>query len=184
MMIAFFLIFVVFTQYSVESFRIHNTRLMMAQNYQSLLQEALQARQKSSNPIQQTPTVNSSIASTSTTATTATTFPSNPISDITEPFQNQNTNYNQQAWIGTNEPKTARDKASFKNKIPFNEDMYEILKSSIEILSDRMNTKQPLTTEQAVWLSNAIEIIIEDANKYGPPPKPIRSANMDENGDE
>lgn len=75
-----------------------------------------------------------------------------------------------------NEPKTAREKAQFKNKIPFDENMYEVLKTAIELLSKRINGPEPLSADEAGWLLNAVEAILADANMYGPPPKPPKSA--------
>jgi hypothetical protein len=50
--------------------------------------------------------------------------------------------------------------------------MYEVLKTSIELLTERINTKKALTIDEAAWLQNAVEIIVEDANLYGPPERP------------
>ena len=91
---------------------------------------------------------------------------------------------NKQAWQMPPEPKTARDRASFKNKVPFSEEIYETLKTGIELLSERVKSKSPLTLEEANWLQNAAEVIIEDANKYGPPERPKRSADNDTEGAE
>ena len=70
------------------------------------------------------------------------------------------------------EAKTAREKASFSNKIPFSEDMYKVLKTSIELLSRRSTDKVPVSKEEAQWFADAIDVIIDDAKKYGPPPRP------------
>ena len=79
------------------------------------------------------------------------------------------------------EPKTARERASFSNKIPFSEDMYKVIKKAIEILSKRSTDKTPITKAEAQWFTDAIDIIIDDAKKYGPPPKPVkRSADNTE----
>ena len=81
------------------------------------------------------------------------------------------------AWTQTNEPKTAREKAQFKNKIPFDESMYEVLKTAIELLSRRINGPDPLSSDEAAWLLTAVEIIIADAHTYGPPPKPPKTTS-------
>lgn len=79
---------------------------------------------------------------------------------------------NKQAWIPAPEPTNARERASFKSKIPFSESMYEVLKTSIELIAERMRSKAPLTIDEATWLTQAAETIIEDANLYGPPARP------------
>ena len=85
-----------------------------------------------------------------------------------------------QPWINTRpEPKTARERVSFKNKIPFTDDMYETIKRAIELLSKRARTDpapEKLTVDEAEWFKGAVEIILEDAKKFGPPPRPERTA--------
>ena len=81
------------------------------------------------------------------------------------------------------EPKNARDKASFKNKVPFSEEIYETLKTSVELLSERIKSNKPLTVQQAEWLANAVEVIIQDANMYGPPERPKRIPNPEQGGE-
>ena len=85
-----------------------------------------------------------------------------------------------QPWVDTRpEPKTARERVSFKNKVPFSDDMYETLKRTIELLSKRARTDpdpEKLTVDEAVWLKGAVEVILEDAKRYGPPPRPERVA--------
>ena len=167
-------------QVGKSSYRTVVSSLNMAQNYQNLLLEALKMRQQSTNFIQQAPnspsTPSAAVIETSQSYQNAPASSSPPSSSSTTTSTASNVD-TRQAWVSTSEPKTAREKASFKNKIPFNEEMYEVLKSSIELLSDRMSTKQPLTPEQAAWLSNAVEIIISDANMFGPPARPVRSAD-------
>lgn len=84
------------------------------------------------------------------------------------------------AWVNERpEPKTARERVSFKNKIPFSDDMYETLKKTIEMLSKRARTDpppEPLTVEEAKWFAKSIETILADAKMYGPPARPERSA--------
>lgn len=145
----------------------------MAQNYQNLLQEALKMRQQSTNFIQQSP-ITTPPPSQATNA--APSYEAPPMASPPSSSASSANTGAKQAWVATSEPKTAREKASFKNKIPFNEEMYEVLKSSIELLSDRMSTKQPLTPEQAAWLTDAIEIILADAKMFGPPARPVRTA--------
>jgi hypothetical protein len=73
---------------------------------------------------------------------------------------------------------------SFKNKVPFTEDVYETMKKAIELLSKRARTDPPpeiLTVEEAKWFKSAIEVIIADAKKYGPPPRPARKPADSEN---
>ena len=95
-------------------------------------------------------------------------------------------------WVYDTAPKSAREKAAFKNQVPFSDDLYEMIKNSIEILNKRLlistnRHKDPstlsideaaelriksLTTEEALWLTQAVEVIIADAQKFGPPEKP------------
>ena len=65
---------------------------------------------------------------------------------------------------------SARDMASFKNKVPFSEDIYETIKFTIQTLSDRMKDKQPVTPEVLAKLEDAVEIILQDARLPPPPP--------------
>ena len=90
----------------------------------------------------------------------------------------------QQPWVYDTSPKNAKQKAAFKNNVPFDDDVYETMKSSIELLTRRMKKREAendmsideaneatsgLTIEEAKWLSDAVEVLIEDAYKYGPP---------------
>lgn len=90
----------------------------------------------------------------------------------------------QEPWVYDTSPKSAKQKAAFKNNVPFSDDVYETMKSSIDLLTRRMKKREAgkdmsideaneatsgLTIEEAKWLSNAVEILIEDAYKYGPP---------------
>ena len=78
------------------------------------------------------------------------------------------------------EPKTARERASFKNKVPFDEGIYETIKKTIELLTHRLESGKPLQSSDTQWLRNNIPLIIDDANKYLPPERPPPSAKEDE----
>ena len=78
------------------------------------------------------------------------------------------------------EPKNAREMALFKNKVPFDEDVYEKIKFTIEKLTVRMKDKEPLSSETIETLENYISEILDDARKYSPPEKP----SMKQEGDE
>lgn len=102
-----------------------------------------------------------------------------PITRYSTPTSQQNVvqearPQSKQAWPAQVEPKTARERASFKNKVPFSEHMYETLKTTIQMLSDRIKTSNPLSVQESEWLQTAVELIITDANLYGPPEKPKR----------
>lgn len=111
----------------------------------------------------------------SSTAATASTSPPRPVPTASSASDGK------QAWVSDRpEPKTARERVSFKNKVPFSDDMYATLKRAIELLSERVRTDppgQPLSKEDAAWLSTAVEAIIADAKKFGPPSRPERSAS-------
>lgn len=86
----------------------------------------------------------------------------------------------QKAWdqqVDT-ESMSTREKAKFKNQVPFTEDMYETIKACVNILSDRSNRENPKipTQDEAMWFKDAIEAVIEDAHLYGPPKRPERTA--------
>lgn len=96
----------------------------------------------------------------------------------------------QQPWVYDTSPKSAREKATFKNNVPFGPEVYETMKSSIDLLSKRMKRKTvgaemsideaneaagSLSLEEAEWLGEAVEILIEDAYMYGPP---LRTVNI------
>ena len=53
----------------------------------------------------------------------------------------------------------ARETAKFKNKVPFDEDIYEVLKTVVELLTRRLNDpkQQPLSAEEAKWLNEGVE---------------------------
>jgi hypothetical protein len=94
-------------------------------------------------------------------------------------------------WVYDNSPKSAKEKAAFKSQVPFSDDMYEAIKGTIELLNKRLKIstdshKDPsqltideaaelatktLTVDEATWLSEAIEVILDDALRYGPPKK-------------
>ena len=85
----------------------------------------------------------------------------------------------QQAWDqGDTESMSTREKAKFKNQVPFSEDMYETIKACITILSDRSNIENPKypSADEAHWFKEAVEVILEDARMYGPPKRPERVA--------
>lgn len=105
----------------------------------------------------------------------------------------------QEPWVYDTSPKSAREKAAFRSQVPFSQDIYETLKSSIELLSRRMKIKvEPgkdmsideareaaagsLTLEEAKWLCDSVEMLIEDAYKYGPPIRPARLPAPSEDG--
>lgn len=134
----------------------------MSSPYKSQYQEALLRKQTQITPTQ------------SVQARSNVQAPQNhSVQEQNLPFTAQSTSTaapgNKQAWVPAPEPRTARERASFKNKIPFSESMYEVLKTSIQLLTERMKSKAPLTIDEANWLSQAVETIIEDANMYGPP---------------
>ena len=146
-----------FSYSSLSSISLRKTYLAALPNsYQNLLQEA------QSRKLQQQP---NNIQSSTTT------YASPPAMLIPPPAK-----ISKQAWTPAPEPKTVRERASFKSKVPFNEEMYEILRTTIEILSDRIKSKAPITSEQAVWLQDAVELIIADAQQYGPPPRPVQTS--------
>lgn len=75
------------------------------------------------------------------------------------------------------EPKSARERVAFKNKVPFSEEMYGTIKSAIELLSKRSRSDpapEVLSVEEATWLRGAVDRIIDDAKMYGPPARPER----------
>jgi hypothetical protein len=90
----------------------------------------------------------------------------------------------QEPWVYDTSPKSAKEKVAFKNNVPFGPEVYETIKSTIELLSRRMK-KRPISLEMSVdeareasgglsleeskWLSDAVETLIEDAYRYGPP---------------
>ena len=98
-------------------------------------------------------------------------------------------------WTYDNDSKltSAKDKASFKNQVPFSEEMYDIVKTALEMLTGRQKmgtdslknpsdltvdernsiSKMSLTVEEAEWLVQAVELIVADAKVYGPPLKPV-----------
>lgn len=103
-----------------------------------------------------------------------------PVSQKSAPSPVQVQSQGQQiAWdqqVDT-ESMSTREKAKFKNQVPFTEDMYETIKACVNILSDRSNKENPkrATQEEAMWFKDAIEAIIEDAHLYGPPKRPERA---------
>lgn len=81
-------------------------------------------------------------------------------------------------WPIKNVPKTSKGKPEFKHQVPFSEEMYETIKKTIEMLSEQSKEPRPLTVDEAAWFRNAIDIIIEDAYKFSPPPRPIKSNDV------
>ena len=98
----------------------------------------------------------------------------------------------QSPWVSDKAPKSAKEKASFKNQVPFREEVYETVKGAIELLTKRLNmnkdlamsklsldeqaalSMKTLTVDEAQWLAAAVEVILDDAYKYGPPARPIK----------
>lgn len=81
----------------------------------------------------------------------------------------------QQPWVPqTDEVKTAREKARFQSKIYFDDETYEVLKTAIEMLNRRINEGIKLTPEESDWFNQAADVILADAYKFGPPPRPER----------
>ncbi len=78
------------------------------------------------------------------------------------------------------EPKTARERASFKNKVPFDEDIYETIKKTIELFTYRLESGKPLQSSDIQWLRNNIPVIMDDAHKYLPPERPPPSEKENE----
>ena len=78
------------------------------------------------------------------------------------------------------EPKTARERASFKNKVPFDKDIYETIKKTMELFTHRLESGKPLQPNDIKWLRENIPVIIEDAHKYSPPERPPPSREKDE----
>jgi hypothetical protein len=76
-------------------------------------------------------------------------------------------------WTVGEGKKTARERAQFKNKVPFGEETYEVIRAAILLLSKR-SAGEKLTVEETEWFRDAVEAIVEDANKFGPPPKPVK----------
>ena len=106
----------------------------------------------------------------------------------------------QSPWVYDTSPKSAKEKASFRNQVPFKDDVYGTLKGSIELLTKRLAMNKDLsgveisklsideraamalkslTVDEAQWLVDAVEVIIDDAYRYGPPPRPVKSADSD-----
>ena len=105
----------------------------------------------------------------------------------------------QEPWVYDTSPKSAREKAAFKNNVPFGPEVYETMKSSIDLLSKRMKRKTvgaamsidealeaagSISLAEAKWLGEAVEILIEDAYKYGPPLRSINIAPPSSSGKE
>jgi hypothetical protein len=69
-------------------------------------------------------------------------------------------------------PKNSREMAKFKNKVPFSEDIFEKIKYSVSLLTERMKKEKPLDIAAIDKLDTYIDEIIDDAHKYGPPERP------------
>lgn len=67
--------------------------------------------------------------------------------------------------VNKNPPKvlTAREMTMFKNKVPFEEDVYETIKFVIETLNTRMKDKIPLSQDVLRKFEQAVEVIIQDS---------------------
>ena len=78
------------------------------------------------------------------------------------------------------EPKTARERASYKNKVPFDEEIYETIKKTIELFTHRLESGKPLQASDIQWLRNNVPVIIDDAHKYSPPVRPPTSEKSNE----
>ena len=75
----------------------------------------------------------------------------------------------QVAWtVVDTENMSNREKAMFKNQVPFSEEMYETIKASINILTDRTDRDNPQTPsiDEALWFRDAVEAIVADAHRY------------------
>ena len=98
-------------------------------------------------------------------------------------------------------PKSAKEKARFGSQVPFDEGVYETMKGAIELLTKRLSmnkdtskidvsklsideraalSMKSLTVEESLWLADAVEYIIADAYKYGPPARPTKESGNDE----
>eukprot|EP01039_Chlorochromonas_danica_P005204 gene5205-5735_t len=65
------------------------------------------------------------------------------------------------------------ERVKFKNKVPFDEECYEVLKATIELFSKRVGEGKKLTMEEVRWLEGAVDFILEDARRPGQvPPRP------------
>jgi len=114
---------------------------------------------------------------------------------------NPSSNTGQLPWVYDKTPKSAKEKARFGSQVPFDEEVYETMKHTIELLTKRLSmNKDPskvdmsklsideqsmlsmksLTVEESLWFANAIEIIIADAYKYGPPVRPTKESTGSE----
>ena len=67
--------------------------------------------------------------------------------------------------VDRNPPKvlTPREMTMFKNKVPFEENIYETLKFVIETISTRMRDKKPLSQDVLRQLEKSVEVILQDA---------------------
>jgi hypothetical protein len=86
----------------------------------------------------------------------------------------------------------------FKDKVPHNEDVYSSIRKMIEILSESVNTKgvnrpwkcqscyshsiyspthvtEKVLVEDALMFAEAIDQVLDDARRFGPPTKPERT---------
>jgi hypothetical protein len=80
-----------------------------------------------------------------------------------------------QSWESNTDGLSAKAKQEFKNKVPFSDDVYETIKAAVNLLSARSSKERTLLTrDEADWFAEAVEVIIEDANRYGPPKPPPR----------
>jgi hypothetical protein len=121
----------------------------------------------------------------SSLATTSRVSRLNAMSDDTSAEETpQLDQYGRQMWTDDvdKDKLSTRAKTQFKNNVPFSADMYDTIKSAIELLTDRIQAEnpQPMGEDEAEWLKNAVEVIIADAQMYGAPAKPVRREHPDE----
>ena len=91
------------------------------------------------------------------------------------PASSQDAFGNKQAWEYNTEGLSVKAKQEFKNKVPFSDDIYATIKTAVSLLSARSSKEKTLLTQdEADWLVDAVEVILEDANRYGPPKPPPR----------
>ena len=114
---------------------------------------------------------------------------------------NPSSNTEKLPWVYDKTPKSAREKARFGSQVPFKEDVYETMKGAIELLTKRLSmnkdlskmdvsklsideqallSMKSLTVEESLWFADAIQIIIADAYKYGPPARPTKESGSEE----
>lgn len=70
--------------------------------------------------------------------------------------------------------KSPREMMDFKTKIPFDDEIYTNIRLLIDIITNRIETNQPISVEDAERFEEAVEEVIRDSKMYLPPPKPAR----------